>query len=83
MQWNAITWAAIVSIGLFTLWERLQLKPLRLIGRSISAEVRLLGPLHMYHLRSGDFKICLEYAERSSEIAQGASGLHAPQEVSK
>src|SRR5262249_7441702 len=32
-------------------------------------EVRLLGPLHMYHLRSGDFEICLQYAKRSCEIA--------------
>jgi hypothetical protein len=32
-------------------------------------EVRLLGPLHMYHLRRGDFKISLQYAKRSSEIA--------------
>jgi predicted ATPase/DNA-binding winged helix-turn-helix (wHTH) protein len=32
-------------------------------------EVRLLGPLHMYHLRGGDFRICLQYAKRSSEIA--------------
>jgi predicted ATPase/DNA-binding winged helix-turn-helix (wHTH) protein len=32
-------------------------------------EARLLGPLHMYHLRSGDFRICLQYAKRSSEIA--------------
>jgi predicted ATPase len=32
-------------------------------------EVRLLGPLHMYHLRSGDFKISFQYAKRSSEIA--------------
>jgi predicted ATPase/DNA-binding winged helix-turn-helix (wHTH) protein len=32
-------------------------------------EVRLLGPLHMYHLRSGDFRISLQYAKRSSEIA--------------
>jgi predicted ATPase/DNA-binding winged helix-turn-helix (wHTH) protein len=33
------------------------------------SEVRLLGPLHMYHLRSGDFRISLQYAKRSSEIA--------------
>ena len=32
-------------------------------------EVRLLGPLFFYHLRSGEFKVCLEYARRSSEIA--------------
>src|SRR5262249_45345548 len=32
-------------------------------------EVRLLGPLHMYHLRGGDFGISLQYAKRSSEIA--------------
>ena len=33
------------------------------------SEMRLLGPLHMYHLRGGDFKICMQYAKRSSEIA--------------
>jgi predicted ATPase len=32
-------------------------------------EVRLLGPLFFYHFRSGEFKVCLEYARRSSEIA--------------
>jgi predicted ATPase/DNA-binding winged helix-turn-helix (wHTH) protein len=32
-------------------------------------EVRLLGPLHMYHVRGGDFKISLQYAKRNSEIA--------------
>ena len=32
-------------------------------------EVRLQGPLHMYHLRSGDFRMALQYAKRSSEIA--------------
>jgi hypothetical protein len=32
-------------------------------------EVRLLGPLHFFHLRSGGHKICLQYAKRSSEIA--------------
>jgi len=32
-------------------------------------EVRLLGPLHMYHVRGGDFKSSLQYARRSSEIA--------------
>ena len=32
-------------------------------------EVRLLGLLHMYHLRGGDFKTSLQYAKRSSEIA--------------
>jgi predicted ATPase/DNA-binding winged helix-turn-helix (wHTH) protein len=32
-------------------------------------EVRLLGPLHMYHLRAGEFRVCLQYAKRSSEIA--------------
>ena len=33
------------------------------------SEVRLLGPLHMYHTRAGDFKMALDYANRSSEIA--------------
>jgi len=32
-------------------------------------EVRLLGPLFFYYLRSGEFKVCLEYARRSGEIA--------------
>ena len=32
-------------------------------------EVRLLGPLHLYHMRSGEFKIALQYAKRSREIA--------------
>jgi len=32
-------------------------------------EVRLLGPLHMYHVRGGDFKLTLDYAKRSREIA--------------
>ena len=32
-------------------------------------EVRLLGPLHMYHTRSGEFRIALQYAKRCSEIA--------------
>jgi tetratricopeptide (TPR) repeat protein len=29
----------------------------------------LLGMLHMYHLRGGDFRIALQYAEHSSKIA--------------
>jgi predicted ATPase/DNA-binding winged helix-turn-helix (wHTH) protein len=33
-------------------------------------ELGLLGPLHMYHLRRGDFKLALQYAKRSSEIAR-------------
>lgn len=32
-------------------------------------EVRLLGPLYFYHLRSGEFRTCLQYAKRSAEIA--------------
>lgn len=32
-------------------------------------EVRLLGPLFIYYYRSGEFKVCLEHAERSLEIA--------------
>ncbi|MEA1648882.1 winged helix-turn-helix domain-containing protein [Nitrospirillum sp. BR 11164] len=31
-------------------------------------EARLLGPLHFFHLRSGDFRACLRYAERCMEI---------------
>jgi predicted ATPase/DNA-binding winged helix-turn-helix (wHTH) protein len=34
-----------------------------------SNEVRLLGPLHFYHLRGGEFRVCLQYAERAREIA--------------
>jgi predicted ATPase/DNA-binding winged helix-turn-helix (wHTH) protein len=33
-------------------------------------EVRLLGPLHTYHRRAGEFKIALQYAQRSAEIAR-------------
>jgi predicted ATPase/DNA-binding winged helix-turn-helix (wHTH) protein len=36
-------------------------------------EVRLLGPLFFYHLRSGEFRTCLEDARRCAEIA-GALG---------
>jgi predicted ATPase/DNA-binding winged helix-turn-helix (wHTH) protein len=32
-------------------------------------EVRLLGPLFFYYLRSGEFKVCMQYARRSAEIA--------------
>jgi predicted ATPase/DNA-binding winged helix-turn-helix (wHTH) protein len=32
-------------------------------------ELRLLGPLNMFHLRTGDFKTALHYAERCSAIA--------------
>jgi predicted ATPase/DNA-binding winged helix-turn-helix (wHTH) protein len=32
-------------------------------------EVRLLGPLYFYQLRSGEFRVCLQYAKRCSEIA--------------
>jgi predicted ATPase len=32
-------------------------------------EVRLLGPLFIYYYRSGEFKVCLDHAERSLEIA--------------
>lgn len=30
---------------------------------------RLHGPIHFYHLRSGEFRRCLDYAERCSAIA--------------
>ncbi len=30
---------------------------------------RLLGPLHFFNLRSGEFRQCLQYAERCAEIA--------------
>lgn len=32
-------------------------------------EVRLLGPVHMYYFRAGDFELALQYAKRGSEIA--------------
>ena len=32
-------------------------------------QVRLMGPLHMFHLRGGDFKTCLHYARRSCVVA--------------
>jgi len=32
-------------------------------------EIRLLGSLHFYHLRGGDFRACLRYAERARDIA--------------
>ncbi|TWB68432.1 transcriptional regulator [Nitrospirillum amazonense] len=32
-------------------------------------EARLLGPLHFFHLRSGNFRACLRYAERCMDIA--------------
>jgi predicted ATPase/DNA-binding winged helix-turn-helix (wHTH) protein len=32
-------------------------------------EVRLLGPLHVCHMRCGEFKVALQYARRSCEIA--------------
>jgi len=31
--------------------------------------LRLLGPLHLFHLRTADFKTCLHYAERSRVVA--------------
>jgi predicted ATPase/DNA-binding winged helix-turn-helix (wHTH) protein len=33
-------------------------------------QVRLLGPLHMFHLRGGDFKAALLFARRCSAIAE-------------
>jgi predicted ATPase/DNA-binding winged helix-turn-helix (wHTH) protein len=33
-------------------------------------QVRLLGSLHMFHLRSGDFKAALHYARRCSAVAE-------------
>lgn len=33
-------------------------------------EARLLGPLYFYCLRSGEFRNCLQYAKRCSEIAR-------------
>jgi predicted ATPase/DNA-binding winged helix-turn-helix (wHTH) protein len=33
------------------------------------SEVSLLGPLFFYYLRLGEFKVCLEHARRSAEIA--------------
>lgn len=33
------------------------------------SEVSLLGPLFFYSMRSGEFRVCLEHARRSAEIA--------------
>jgi predicted ATPase/DNA-binding winged helix-turn-helix (wHTH) protein len=33
-------------------------------------QVRLLGPLHMFHLRGGDFEATLRYARRSCTVAE-------------
>jgi len=33
-------------------------------------QVRLLGPLHLFHLRTADFKACLHYAQRSCDVAR-------------
>ena len=33
-------------------------------------QLRLLGPLNMFHLRTGDFKTALDYARRCSAIAE-------------
>jgi predicted ATPase len=33
------------------------------------SQLQLLGPLHMFHFRIGDFKTALNYAERSSSVA--------------
>lgn len=43
-------------------------------GDRLSA-VRLLGPLHFYHLRSGQFRVSLRYARSCSEFA---AALHEP-----
>jgi predicted ATPase/DNA-binding winged helix-turn-helix (wHTH) protein len=39
----------------------------------IPNQMLLLGPLHMFHLRTGDFKTSLRYAKRSSSVA-GTTG---------
>lgn len=33
-------------------------------------QLQVLGPLQMFHLRTGDFRIALSYAERCSELAE-------------
>jgi predicted ATPase/DNA-binding winged helix-turn-helix (wHTH) protein len=33
-------------------------------------QMLMLGPLHMFHFRTGDFKASLQYAERSSAVAK-------------
>ena len=40
----------------------------------------LLGMLHMYHLRGGDFRTALQYAEHSSKVASrlGDAGIGGP-----
>jgi predicted ATPase/DNA-binding winged helix-turn-helix (wHTH) protein len=35
----------------------------------VLSQVRLLSPLHLFHLRTGDFNTCLHYAERSYGVA--------------
>jgi predicted ATPase/DNA-binding winged helix-turn-helix (wHTH) protein len=39
----------------------------------IPNQMLLLGPLHMFHFRTGDFKTSLHYAQRSSSVA-GTTG---------
>ena len=41
-------------------------------------QMRLLGPLNMFHLRSGDFKAALRYARRCSAIARTVEDSVAP-----
>ena len=35
-----------------------------------ASQLQLLGPLHMFHLRSGDYQAALRHAERSAAVAE-------------
>ena len=48
---------------------RTEALPLPKRAATCSTRCALLGLLHMYHLRGGDFRTSLQYAKRSSEIA--------------
>ena len=41
-------------------------------------QLQLLGPLHMFHLRMGDYKSTLRYAERSAVVS---NGMENPKEI--
>ncbi len=43
----------------------------------VLSQMRLLGMSHMFHLRGGDYKIALHYAERSVAVAAGAGDAAA------
>jgi predicted ATPase/DNA-binding winged helix-turn-helix (wHTH) protein len=67
------------GLGISSMFTRGNSKPVQVaLNRSLGiAEERgdvlhmagLLGMLHMYHLRGGDFRLALQYAEHSAKIA--------------